>query len=133
MEMEGLDKVLVDTSAWIDFFRQKEPIYSRVSQLLDEDRICCLGIILAELIQGTRSKEEIKTLKDFIFVFPFLKDSTKLWEKAGELSFTLKRAGMQVGLSDCYIATAASDEKAAILTLDEHFKLIKTYLDLTLC
>src|SRR5271157_631711 len=132
MEIEGLDKILVDTSAWIDFFRKKEPLYSRVLKLLDEDRICCTGIVLAELIQGTKTREEIKGLKDFVYVFTFLGESIKLWEKAGELSFNLKRAGKQVGLADCYIATAASEGKVGVLTLDEHFGIIREFLDLKL-
>jgi predicted nucleic acid-binding protein len=127
-----LDKVLVDTSAWIEFFRRKDPFYSRVLNLIDEDRICCIGIVLAELIQGAKSEEEIKTLKDFAYVFPFLEESRKLWEKAGELSFTLKRAGIQIGLSDCYISIVANNGKAGILTKDNHFNTIKDHLDIVL-
>ncbi len=127
-----MDKVLVDTSAWIDFFRKKEPRYSRVLKLIDENQVCCIGIILAELIQGTKSREEIKTLKDFAYVFTFLDESRSQWEKAGELSFTLKRVGKQIGLSDFHIAVAASQENVGILTLDEHFDIIKEYLDIKL-
>lgn len=127
-----MDKILVDTSVWIDFFRKKEPLYSRVLKLLDEDKICCNGIVLAELIQGAKSRKEVKTLNDFAYVFPFLEESGKTWEKAGELSFSLKKAGKQVGLSDCYIAVAAHQEKAGILTLDTHFITIKEALDIIL-
>jgi predicted nucleic acid-binding protein len=132
MEIKGLDKVLVDTSVWIEYFRKNEPYYSRVLKLLNDDKIYCIGIVLAELIQGARTREEIKTLKDFTHVFPFLEESTKLWEKAGELSFSLKRAGKQIGLSDCYIAIAANKEKAGILTEDSHFAAIKEHLDIIL-
>jgi predicted nucleic acid-binding protein len=132
METRGLDKVLVDTSAWIDFFRKKEPSYSGVLKLLDEDRICCIGIVLAELIQGARTGEEIKILKDFTSVFPFIGESSRLWEKAGELAFSLRKSGQQVGLSECFIAIAANHEKAGILTLDDHFSVIQSHLDIVL-
>lgn len=127
-----MDKVLVDTSVWIDFFRKREPCYSKVLKLLDEDRICCLGIVLAELIQGAQSREGIKALKDFTYVFSFLEESAKLWEKAGELAFSLKKSGKQIGLSDCYIAVAANKDKTEILTLDNHFITIKEHLDIVL-
>jgi predicted nucleic acid-binding protein len=130
--MKDLAKVLIDTSVWIEFFRKKEPFYSRVLQLLDEDNICCTGIVLAELIQGAKSRKEIKTLKDFKYVFIFLEDSASAWEMAGELSFTLRQSGNQIGLSDCYIAICASKAKVAILTLDNHFKAIKEHLDIAL-
>jgi predicted nucleic acid-binding protein len=127
-----LDKVLVDTSVWIDFFRKKEPCYSRVLKLIDEDRICCTGIVLAELVQGAKSRDEIKVLKGFTSVFSFLEESARLWEKAGELAFLLRKAGKQIGLADCYIAGAAQMDKAGILTLDNHFVTIKEHLDIVL-
>jgi predicted nucleic acid-binding protein len=132
MEISGLDKILVDTSVWIEYFRKKDPLYSTVNKLIDEDGICCIGLVLAELIQGARSKKEIKVLKDFTYVFTFLDESGKLWEKAGELSFELKNAGQKIGLADCYIAVAASQSGAAILTLDNHFNLIQKQLEITL-
>jgi predicted nucleic acid-binding protein len=48
------------------------------------------------------------------------------------LSFALKRAGKQIGLADCYLAVAASNENSAILTLDEHFLIIRDFLKLNL-
>jgi predicted nucleic acid-binding protein len=132
METKDLDKILIDTSVWIEFFRKRDPFYSNVLKLLDEDRICCTGIVLAELIQGAKSSEEIKTLKDFSCVFSFLEESRKLWEKAGELSFSLKKTGNQIGLSDCYLAVAANQENVGILTMDTHFVAIKKHLDIVL-
>ena len=127
-----MDRVLIDTSVWIDFFRKKEPFYSRVLKLLDDDKICCTGIVLAELIQGAKSRDDIGALKDFTYVFPFLEESANIWGKAGELAFSLRRSGKQIGLSDCYIATSAHKEKVGIFTLDNHFIAIKDHLDIVL-
>jgi len=120
-----LDKILIDTSAWIQFFRKKEPWYSAISMLMDDKRICCSGIILAELIQGAKSEKELEVLRDFRHVFEFLDESTDLWQAAGELSNTLQRKGKSVGLSDCYLAASAKAHKVKILTLDKHFDVIK--------
>lgn len=125
MGTNALDKVLVDTSAWIEFFRKKEPWYSAISGLMDEKRICCAGIILAELLQGAKSEKELDILKDFRHVFEFLEESIDLWQAAGELSNTLQRKGRSVGLSDCYLAASARAHKVKILTLDKHFNAIK--------
>lgn len=120
-----MDKVLVDTSAWIEFFRKKEPYYSTILKLIDNDEICCIGIILAELLQGSKSEKELNTIKEFLHVFDFLPESTELWEKAGELSYFLQRNGKSVGLSDCYIAVIAKSNNVRLLTLDRHFSVIK--------
>jgi predicted nucleic acid-binding protein len=125
MPMSVSAKVLVDTSVWIDFFRKVEPHYGVVMHLMADKRICLIGIILAELMQGAKSEKELSVLRDFSSVFPFLPESTKIWQAAGELSFQLRRKGMTLGLSDCYIAVAAREGNAEILTQDRHFEIMK--------
>ncbi len=120
-----MDKILVDTSAWIEFFRKKDPWYSAISGLMDDKRICCSGIILAELIQGAKSEKELEVLRDFRHVFEFLDESLDLWQSAGEMSNALQRKGKSVGLSDCYLAASAKAHKVKILTLDKHFDVIR--------
>ncbi len=129
---EGLDKVLVDTSAWIEFFRKKEPYYSAILELVDNDLVCCIGIVLAELLQGAKSEKELNTIKEFLHVFDFLPESIKSWEKAGELSYTLKQKGKGVGLSDCYIAVLTKSSDVRLLSLDKHFDVLKKEIELKL-
>lgn len=119
-----MDKVLVDTSAWIEFFRKKEPYYSVILRLTDNDKACCIGIILAELLQGSKSEKELDTIKEFLYVFDFLPETLELWKKAGEVSYNLLRKGQSVGLSDCYIAVAAKSGNVKLLTLDRHFSVL---------
>lgn len=120
-----MDKILVDTSVWIEFFKKKEPWYGVVSGLIDDKRICCAGIVLAELIQGAKSEKELEVLRDFRHVFEFIEESVDLWQAAGELSHALLRKGKSVGLSDCYLAVAVKTNKSTIFTLDKHFEVIK--------
>jgi predicted nucleic acid-binding protein len=120
-----LDKILVDTSAWIEFFKKKEPWYSAVSGLMDEKRVCCAGLVLAELLQGAKSEKELSVLRDFRHVFEFLGESVDQWQAAGELSHALSRKGKSIGLSDCHLAVAAKTGNVRILTLDKHFEAIK--------
>jgi len=125
METSDLDKILVDTSVWIEFFKKKEPWYSAVSNLMDDRKVCCAGIILAELIQGAKSEKELEVLRDFRHVFAFLDESVDLWQAAGELSCALLRKGKSIGLSDCYLAVAARSNQVKIFTIDKHFEVIK--------
>jgi len=122
--MKDSDKILVDTSAWIEFFRKKDPHYKVILELIDNTKVCCLGIVLAELLQGAKSQKELDVLKEFLFVFDFLPESTEMWRKAGELSYLLRQKGKSVGLSDCYISVVAKTNDAALLTLDKHFEVI---------
>jgi predicted nucleic acid-binding protein len=123
--MTALDKVLVDTSAWIEFFHRIEPCHSIVLQLMSQERICTMGIIVAELMQGAKSEKELAVLRDFVYVFPFLSDLRESWQAAGEFSFRLRRNGKAIGLADCYIAVVARTEGVSILSLDHHFEMMK--------
>jgi predicted nucleic acid-binding protein len=127
-----LAKVLVDTSVWIEFFRKREPYHGIVAQLMDDEQIVCCGIILAELMQGARSGDDIAVLEDFPQVFTFIPETPQLWAAAGKLSGTLRRKGITVGLSDCYIAIAATASGVQVATLDSHFDALRKPAGITL-
>jgi predicted nucleic acid-binding protein len=124
METTALARVLIDTSVWIEFFRQREPYHGIVTKLIDEEQVVCCGIILAELMQGAKSDKELAVLDDFIKVFFFIPETPELWASAGKLSGRLRRKGITVGLSDCFIATAAASVKVQVATMDSHFELL---------
>ncbi len=127
-----MDKVLVDTSVWIEFFRKHEPFHEMVRELIDSEQVCCTGLILAELMQGAKTKKELAILDDFPHTFPFLPENVELWSKAGRLSFTLRRQGTTVGLGDCFIAVSAKKTGVSIATLDTHFDLLRNALSIVI-
>jgi predicted nucleic acid-binding protein len=124
METTGLARVLVDSSVWIEFFRKNEPYHGIVSRLMDDERIVCCGVILAELMQGAKSDKELAVLENFMQVFTFIHETPELWSAAGKLSHKLRRKGLTVGLSDCFIAVAAASAKVPLATLDSHFEVL---------
>ena len=132
MAIKDSGKVLVDTSVWIDYFCKKEPAYGVVSELLQKERICSIGLILAELLQGAKSMKEVSVIKDFIHIFEFLPEMPQLWEQTGELSFHLRRKGKTVGLSDCFIAVMSKRYNTMLLTFDTDFIAIKEEMELNL-
>jgi hypothetical protein len=132
MAIKDSGKVLVDTSAWIDFFRKKEPSYSIVLELLTENRIVSAGIIVAELLQGAKTEKEAAVIKDFVHVFEFLPETPKLWEEAGELSCNMRRKGKTIGLSDCFIAVITKHYNTSLLTLDTDFAVLKEEANLNI-
>jgi len=124
--------VFIDTSVWISYFRGEDEVYRKVNELIDSGRVCCLKLIVAELIQGARTEKEVSVMKDIADVFPLLAEGPDSWEKAGILSFQLRKAGKNIGLSDCYIATVAGENDAVIYTFDRHFEEIQSHIDITL-
>lgn len=124
--------MLVDTSVWIEFFRGREPYQGTVTRLIDAEQVCCVGIIQAELMQGARSEKELAVLADFSQVFTFIPETLRLWTDAGKLSFQLRRKGLTIGLSDCFIAVAAASVRAPVATLDSHFEALRKPAGITL-
>ena len=121
------DRVLIDTSAWIAYFQGQSLLkfLERIDELLLSSKIYVHKIVIAELIQGAHSEKELTIIKEFLEAFYIIGESEETWFKAGRLSFTLKKKGKTVNLTDCYIAIIAREHDCAVLTLDKHFMEIQ--------
>jgi predicted nucleic acid-binding protein len=126
-------RILVDTSVWIKYFKDKSAgLSKRLDDILSKQEVCVPKIVIAELIQGSRSGREISVIEDFVNAFTILDQKENTWIEAGKLSFSLKKRGKTVHLTDCYIAVIAKEYDCRILTLDEHFKDIQKGLGIPL-
>jgi len=126
-------RVLIDTSVWINFFRDKSPTFSqKVDEFLAKNEIYVPTIVVAELIQGSKSDREVMAVKEFLEAFHIIDQKEDTWIKAGELSYQLKKNGKRVNLADCYISIIAKENGCQIFTLDDHFKDIKTAIEIEL-
>ena len=115
-------RVIVDTSIWIEYFNNPDSREKgEVDSLLEEDCVFLTGIILAELLQGTRSQQEFDILRSSLSALPFCETSFNIWVEAGHIASSLRRKGVTLPLSDCTIAALALENDCAIYTLDSHF------------
>jgi predicted nucleic acid-binding protein len=85
--------VLVDTSVWIDYFRKKDPAFSKVDNLMEEESVGICRLIIAELLQGAKGSKEIEIILDLPCVFPVINELSDTWEKAGLLANQLRGQG----------------------------------------
>src|SRR4030042_1500219 len=105
-------KVIVDTSAWIESFRPKgeNKLKEAVKQLILEGKILLPGIIKAELLRGTKSKEEYQMLDELLSGLTYLPVEDDFWKRLARFSFDLLRGGITVPLVDAYIALLAIEQ-----------------------
>ena len=130
--MKG-EKVLIDTSIWIDYFKNKDLSLSKcMDEILSNADVYVPRIVIGELIQGAKSDKEISIIEEFIGAFNIIDQQQNTWINAGKLSYSLKKKGITINLTDCYIALIASENYCKIFTLDEHFKNIKKFLKIDL-
>lgn len=127
------ERILIDTSIWIKYFRNKSAgLSKRVDEILSKQEVYVPKIVIAELIQGSKSEREISVIEEFIDAFNIIDQKEDTWINAGRLSFNLKKKGRTVHLTDCYIAVIAQEYRCCILSLDEHFKDIQKSLAIQL-
>ena len=125
--------MLVDTSAWIAYFRETDAgLCEHVDEIVSDDAARICGLVVAELLQGARYDREITELCGFAATIRFLDEPKDAWERAGKLGYKLRRQGRTVHINDCYIAVMALANDSEILTLDKHFQVIAGVEDLKL-
>jgi tRNA(fMet)-specific endonuclease VapC len=118
-------KIIVDTSVWIEFFRNdNSTVSSHLKSLLRSGQVAMIGMILAEILQGIKSDKEILLVKNNLESLPFVEINKKVWQQSGEVSAALRRKGVTIPLSDIIIACTATAENFEIYTLDPHFEKI---------
>jgi predicted nucleic acid-binding protein len=117
--------ILPDTCAWIDYFRPGgNSLGPHLEQAIASDSVYTCGPVLYELAQGARSEKEQASLTSALGALPYLEMTEALWIKAGQLSAVLRKTGKTIPLSDILIATLAIEHSLAVMTVDEHFRII---------
>jgi predicted nucleic acid-binding protein len=123
---------LVDTSAWLYALRKEfnTDIKDRLDQLLRENRVLTAGIIKLEILGGTKSEIELQRLKIRLDALEECETDTRLWEKAYDLAFQLRRKGVTIPYTDILIAATALAHEATLLHVDAHFDLAAQFSSL---
>ncbi|MBN7803584.1 PIN domain-containing protein [Algoriphagus aestuariicola] len=126
-------RVLIDTSAWIHFFRDSNPaIREKVRKLLLEDKAVICPIILQEILQGMGTDDEVQRISHFFNFLPQLKvDPYVVAFGAAEVYRNCRKMGITVRKSqDCQIAFFANLEGTPLLHDDRDFLNIGKVIDL---
>lgn len=127
------DKVLIDSSVWIDFFRNKDSRFiDKLELLLESERAVYTGIVTIELINGAKGKKELQVLKNIFDAMEMFSEKESTHLNAGKLGYEIARKGYTLGVVDLLIAQIAIENSLSLLTLDEHFKIIAKYSELRL-
>lgn len=116
--------ILVDTSAWVDFFRGRGHLALRVDELIESDQAALCGPVITEIRRGLRSPGERSRVLPLLGGCHLLEQPPDLWAEAGELGWWLGRRGATVKSLDLLIATYALAHDVAILAADSDFALM---------
>ena len=114
--------VLVDTSAWIEFFRRggQEDVANCVAGLLASDAAATCGMIELELLQGLFAHEAGR-VRGLLQALHYIDLERADYLEAGDRLRALRTQGTTVPASDGLIATAAMRRELGLLSTDRHF------------
>ena len=117
--------ILIDTSAWIEFFRKKgkQNVKKRVASLIEHDQATYTCPILFELRAGAREREisDIEVSFSFCNWIPF---DAECWKKAVDLERELREKGVTVPRDDIFVASVAILNNIALYSTDAHFQIM---------
>ncbi|MBI2346427.1 MAG: PIN domain-containing protein [Deltaproteobacteria bacterium] len=126
--------LLVDTSAWIDFFsRHPNPALAiHIEKGRHTKRLATTELVILEVTRGARDPTEFCELQAELSALMALPTADRHWVSAAKLGFLLGRKGLQPPSTDLLIATIAIDYDCQLLQRDKHFPQIACYAPLRL-
>ena len=121
-------KVLVDTSAWVDFLNEYESAAAMaLAELLEgQDDVCTCGLVVTEVFQGLKNERSRSEIARLFHEMTFLEPSgIDAYLRAAELFRRLREKGRTVrSAADCIIASIAEEAGCHLLARDRDLKAI---------
>lgn len=118
--------ILIDTSAWIAFFRDQGPCANRVDRVLADGDAAICGPIRTELRRGIKTRTERDQVLLHLSGCADLAQPVNLWDEAGEIGCALARRGVTTKTLDLLIACYALAHRVSLLTTDRDFVHIRS-------
>ena len=126
---------LIDTSVWIDVFRDTSGgTASRVRSLVADDDVVLTRFNQLELLQGAADEREWAMLADFLDGQDYVEASGDTWRDAARIYFDLRRRRRTIRSPiDCCIAQLAIKNDLRLLHEDRDFETIAEIRPLAAC
>ncbi len=115
--------IIIDTSIWVEFFKNRQPFFNKTITLLEENQIYALECIFAELMQRALNILERNIIYEYWLNLP-KPEVENLLIKTGIESEKNKWISKGIGLIDSVIILSARETSSKIWTLDKKLKII---------
>jgi len=125
--------VLVDTSAWIEFFRKGSPtVAQKVERYLGEEDVAIGDLIYCEIMQGLYAATERKQVAELLLSLPrFEILGFEIADKAAANYRLLRSRGVTVRKTiDVMIGTFCAEHELPLVHHDRDFDLMAAHIGL---
>jgi predicted nucleic acid-binding protein len=118
--------ILVDTSVWIEIFKDKTGhVAAAFQRRIGSENYVLSRFNQLELLQGARDRKEWELLEDYLSTQYYLEATRHTWPAAARIYFELRRRGVTINSPvDCCIAQIALEYGAVLLHSDKDFEKI---------
>ena len=111
--------IILDTSVWIEYFRQNEPIADQVSTLLAKQQVTAVEPVFAELMFCVRNAQERNVIRTFWQILPRADLGKESLFETSDYAFQFDFQSKGIGLLDAVIIRTAQMGSHKLWTLDE--------------
>jgi predicted nucleic acid-binding protein len=125
--------VMVDTSAWIEFFKGGAPdVVGKVDRCLDRDVVAIGDLVYCEVMQGIRSARERRDISSLLLSLPrFEIAGFEIAEKSAANYRLLRSKGVTVQKTiDVLIGTFCAEHGLPLVHCDSDFDLMARHIGL---
>jgi predicted nucleic acid-binding protein len=121
-------RVLVDTSAWVDFFNgHPSPEAEALTRLIREEAdVLTCGVVVAEVLQGLKKSKTLAQIEQHFLDMEWLTPiEPETYVEAAGLYRRLRSKGVTIRSTiDCVIAKLADENDVLLLSKDRDLRLI---------
>lgn len=120
--------ILIDTSIWIQVFKDKQGNEAkRIQTWLDGREVVLTRFNQLELLQGCRDDQEWQLLSSYLEDQTYIETTSETWQSAARIYYDLRRQGLTVRSPiDCCIAQLALQNDLLLMHNDKDFDVIST-------
>jgi len=125
--------VMVDTSAWVEYFRDGEPaVVEKVGRCLAEDLVAIGDLVYCEIMQGVLSRRQQEEVSSLLLRLPrFEMVGFAIAEKSAANYRLLRSRGITIRKTvDVLIGTFCAEKGFALVHHDRDFDLMAPHIGL---
>lgn len=131
--MSARDRILVDSSVWIEFLSPRPgPSAQDLRRLIaDGEPVALTGLIVTEILQGLT--RDLEPIQHFLSQWEILEpNGLSTYVRAAEIFRMARSRGLTLTTVDTLIATLAMDHRAKLFSLDQDFSRLAKIVPLDL-
>jgi predicted nucleic acid-binding protein len=125
----GADRVLVDSSLWVEYYRRdgRGEVRAAVQEVVALDQVGTTAVILIEVLRGALTDASYEALEVDLTTLHWLEVTVDVARRGARIGFDLERAGKRVPSTDLLIAAAAIEHRYNLWHNNGHFEVVAAH------